>query len=123
MDLQTGAQSAEEKMKTLVAASAQKDEEIKSLKRELNAQEQYSWRNCLRIFGIPERQDEDTDQAVIHLVNDSLGVRLDKNDIERSHRMRALKQHTGKTTSPAAAPGRVPTNKGRCTIARPGRQG
>ena len=100
MDLQTGAQSASKKLETLVAASSRKDEQIKLLKRELNAQEQYSRRNCLRIFGIPERQDEVTDQAVIHLVNDSLGVCLEKHDIERSHRLRVLK-HPGKANSPA----------------------
>eukprot|EP00057_Strongylocentrotus_purpuratus_P011715 XP_011666189.1 PREDICTED: uncharacterized protein LOC100891697 [Strongylocentrotus purpuratus] len=101
MDLQTGAQSASKKLETLVAASSRKDEQIKLLKRELNAQEQYSRRNCLRIFGIPERQDEVTDQAVIHLVNDSLGVCLEKHDIERSHRLRVLPKHPGKANSPA----------------------
>lgn len=42
MDLQTGAQSASKQLETLVAASSRKDEQIKLLKRELNAQEQYS---------------------------------------------------------------------------------
>ena len=53
----------------------------------INAQEQYSRRNCLRFFGCPERKGESTDSIVMKMVNDILKVNLTVDDIERSHRV------------------------------------
>jgi exosome complex exonuclease DIS3/RRP44 len=48
--------------------------------------EQYSRRNCLRIFGVPESRDENTDQLVVKVAKD-IGVDLGLCDIDRSHRV------------------------------------
>lgn len=48
--------------------------------------EQYTRRNTLRISGIPEETDEETDKIVLHLAS-NLGVGLSDNDIDRSHRV------------------------------------
>ena len=78
----------------------QKEAEIQSLSRSLNKitvdvdtfnmrandLEQYSRRNSIRIFGIPESQGEDTDQAVIKAVSDNLPGSISLADIDRSHR-------------------------------------
>ena len=48
--------------------------------------EQYSRRSCLRIAGIPETQDEDTDVLVLELAA-RLNINVQSSDIEVSHRV------------------------------------
>lgn len=48
--------------------------------------EQYSRRNCIRITGIPEDKDEDTDGIVLKMARD-LNADLRLEDIDRSHRV------------------------------------
>ena len=55
--------------------------------------EQYSRRNCIRITGIPEDKDEDTDQIVLKMARD-LNNDMKLEDIDRSHRVG--KAHTGR---------------------------
>ena len=81
--------------KTTTITSLQKEqtrnrEEIASLKRGMNDAEQYSRRNCLRIYGIPENDRENTDDVMITLANDELKVKLRPDDIDRSHRIGPL---------------------------------
>ena len=47
---------------------------------------QYSRRNSLRISGIPETVNEDTDKAVLH-VAETMGVSISPSEIDRSHRL------------------------------------
>ena len=58
--------------------------------------EQYSRRNSLRISGIPEEPDENTDQRVIQLAG-GLGIDISPNDIDRSHRVGKLELDRGRT--------------------------
>lgn len=48
--------------------------------------EQYSRRNNLRLFGIPEGENEDTDNLVLNVARD-IGANINMNDICRSHRV------------------------------------
>jgi len=43
----------------------EKDEEIKSLKEEVEALEQHSRRNCIMIHGLKQREYENTDEMAI----------------------------------------------------------
>lgn len=52
----------------------------------MDASEQYSRRNSLRISGIPETVNEDTDQVVLH-VAETVGVNILPSGIDRSHRL------------------------------------
>ena len=61
-------------------------ERIHTLENKVKDSEQYSRRNCLRIFGIPETKGEKTDDIVLKLAKEKLGVEIDINDIDRSHR-------------------------------------
>ena len=61
-------------------------ERIQALERKLEDSEQYSRRNCVRIFGIPERKGEKTDDIVLTIAKEKLGIDIDINDIDRSHR-------------------------------------
>lgn len=62
--------------------------EISSVHSLLDAQEQYSRRNCLRIHGIPESGDEaSTDDLIVKLATEKLNVNITKDQIDRSHRI------------------------------------
>ena len=55
--------------------------------RQLNDLEQYTRRNSIRIFGVKEQANEDTDQIAVDIANKKLGFQLTKRDIDRSHRV------------------------------------
>ena len=70
------------------------EKDITDLKRKLEKassdirdHDLYSRRNCLRIHGIPESPDEKTDELVMKLSQEKLGVQLVPSDIDRSHRL------------------------------------
>ncbi|KAK3922774.1 Spike glycoprotein [Frankliniella fusca] len=58
----------------------------KFVENKLDELEQYGRRNNLRIFGVPEKPGEDTDDIVLQ-VAEKMGVELDKSVIDRSHRV------------------------------------
>ena len=62
------------------------ERENASLHDENDAQEQYSRRNCLLLHGVPETQ-VDTDNAVLSVTNEKLGLNLTRECIDRSHRL------------------------------------
>ena len=66
---------------------ARKDSEIQGLEEKLVELEQYQRRDNLRIFGIPEKANEDTDGVALKLFEDKLGIQLRRDDISRSHRI------------------------------------
>lgn len=60
------------------------------LKNMLDKQEQYSRRNNLRIYGVPlESNQENTDDLVVKLFSEKLGVDVSVQSIDRSHRLRS----------------------------------
>ena len=79
-----------EQVEELNEELCKKDSEItrlESLVRDgLDEREQYSRRNNLRLFGVKETQNEDTDQLVLQ-VAEKLKVPLLKHHIDRSHRV------------------------------------
>ena len=60
--------------------------EVQLLKFELDRLNQYSRRDSVRISGIPESEDENTNDIVKQLAAD-IGVTLTPNDISVSHRL------------------------------------
>lgn len=71
-------------------ALAEKDNKIAMLESKLSKQndelEQYQRRQCLRIFGVPEANEEDTDKLAIDIAA-KIGVEVTLQDIDRSHRI------------------------------------
>lgn len=59
---------------------------VSTLEAQMDASEQYSRRNSLRISGIPETVNDDTDQIVLH-VAETVGVNISPSEIDRSHRL------------------------------------
>ena len=71
------------------------ERENASLHDENDAQEQYSRRNRLLLHGVPE---VDTDNAVLSVANEKLGLNLTRDCIDRSHRLgQAQSTSNGKT--------------------------
>jgi hypothetical protein len=81
-----------------VSSANEKIEELKSLQRNLADQcgklhdnldelEQYGRRNCLIIHGVPEKQDENTDNEVLNIFNNKLQINVKAEDLDRSHRL------------------------------------
>ena len=73
-----------------------KENRILKLEMAANDLQQYSRRSSLRIFGVPEKEKEDTDQIVCDIVSSKLGIPITRNDIDRSHR---TGKHTRDTRS------------------------
>ena len=65
---------------------------IQQLENKIDRQEQYSRRNWILIHGIAENKEENTDQQAIDFINDSLDIKIDEIDIDRSHRIGTLWQ-------------------------------
>ncbi|KAE8741065.1 hypothetical protein FOCC_FOCC013403 [Frankliniella occidentalis] len=63
-----------------------KDKAIESLNYKCEELEQYGRRNNVRIFGIAEQRNENTDQLVLDLAK-KLKVNIQLNNIDRSHRV------------------------------------
>ena len=57
--------------------------------RSIDSQEQYSRRNCALLHGVKEEKNENTDEVFINIISKQLGVKVDKRDIDRSHRIGA----------------------------------
>lgn len=64
----------------------EKDAVINDLQVKLDDLEQYQRRQCLRVFGVEEGADEDTDVKAIEIAR-KIGVDLSIEDIDRSHRI------------------------------------
>lgn len=67
---------------------------VKDLEKSVSAvdkvqeeQEQYSRRESLRVYGLPETTNEKTDEVVREFVKERLNVELTSSDIARSHRI------------------------------------
>ena len=84
--LQDRIASLEKSNKDLQDTNVSLTTRVAVLEAQADQAEQYSRRNCLRISGIPETPDENTDNIVLAIANDiESDIRLQ--DIDRSHRI------------------------------------
>lgn len=74
------------KIEKLEKCLEKQNDAIVRLQNKSNESEQYSRRNCLRLFGVEEHVGENTDDVVMRIAKDNLGINLNKCDIDRSHR-------------------------------------
>ena len=86
VDLTTSQNNMEQKIKPLKETLDTKCNTIDKLESTVNDLEQYSMRNCLRIFGVPQLPDEKTDVTVVDVAR-RIGVELGISDTDRSHRV------------------------------------
>ena len=66
-------------------------EKLGKLEESIDAQQQYSRRNCLLLHGIKETKGEDTDNVVLEVLNNDMGLNISKTALDRSHRIGNLK--------------------------------
>lgn len=66
--------------------------DILDINKKLDDLEQYSRRNNLRFFGIPESNNEDTAQLITQLLSTKLNISIKIEDIERTYRVGQIKQ-------------------------------
>lgn len=85
--------SLNDKIESLTQENTHLKNQVAELLFQADRAEQYSRRNCLRITGIPEASDEDTDTIVVTMAKD-LGAELSIDEIDRSHRVGPPK-HSG----------------------------
>ena len=90
MDNDTSAQETG----TLQARVSDVDNENVRLQDETDSLEQYRRRNCLVFHGIPENE-KDTTEAMVRICESKLGLPIDRNYIDRSHRLGRM---TGETS-------------------------
>lgn len=64
---------------------------VASLEKQIDQDEQYSRRNCLRISGLKEEANEDTDALVMSIAS-TIGSEIQIADIDRSHRVGSPRQ-------------------------------
>lgn len=62
-------------------------ERVEELEKISDDHEQYSRRNCLLLHGIEEEKDEVTDDKVISVLQEKMELQIDKEDLDRSHRI------------------------------------
>lgn len=86
----TAIEDLKQEVANLKSALSDRDEEINMLKEKLESrldeQEQYGRRNNIRIFGIPEQENENTDQIVLDVAK-RIQAKVDISLIDRSHRV------------------------------------
>lgn len=85
-ELSTALEESRGLVNELKLALDDRDKKIRHLECRLDDMEQYQRRQCLRIFGVPEVENEDTDVIAIQ-VAEKTGVSLQVSDIDRSHRV------------------------------------
>jgi len=93
----------------LDARVSQLEEDNKLLKKELASVSQHADRNeqksrsqCLLIHGVEEKEGEETNNICLAIVNNDVGVTLNPEDIQRSHRMGPKRTVTTRNTKPRA---------------------
>ncbi|XP_072164256.1 uncharacterized protein [Diadema setosum] len=77
------------------------ENDISKVQHDIEEQEQYSRRECLRFYGIPETKDENTDAVITDVVKKHLGITLQSSCIARSHRITpSSRQETERQQTP-----------------------
>ena len=100
MDLQTENNQIKKEINNLNQSTSRHNDQLSGIDLKLNAEEQYSRRNCLRLFGCPEENKENTDTIVLEVVRETLQIELSIEDIERSHRVGQKKETSQRGARP-----------------------
>ena len=62
-------------------------ENLGKTEESIDAQQQFSRRNCLLLHGIEETKGEDTDNVVLEVLNNDMGLNIWKTALDHSHRI------------------------------------
>ena len=87
MDLDVQIREKTDQIEKLNSVIEKQAVSLNNLKLEMNEIQQYSRRNCLKIYGVPENKGENTDKVVCSLASEHLDIILTEEDLDRSHRV------------------------------------
>ena len=87
LELETSLTARKTEIKSLNGLIEAQATSINNLKLAMNEAEQYSRRNCLKIYGVKESDSENTDEIICRLATERLGVLMVTTDLDRSHRI------------------------------------
>ena len=71
----------------LKADNTRLNDELIKLRDRVDDQEQRNRNSCLLLHGVEENSDESTDDVAVAIISDNLGISINVDDIERSHRL------------------------------------
>ena len=60
--------------------------------RRMDDSKQYSRRSCLVVTGVPEKAEENTDDIILNIAMQKLGITLELHEIAKSHRLGTIKE-------------------------------
>ena len=86
----------------LKVENAKLKSDIVTMKQSIDSNEQKSRNICLLLHGIPESDNDNTDDLVVKVINDDVGVHITIDDIERTHRIGPTKSISTRRTKPRA---------------------
>ena len=69
-------------------------EKLGKIEESIDAQQQYSRRNCILLHGIEETKGEDTDNIVLEVLNSDMDLNISKTALDRSRRIGNPKSKT-----------------------------
>ena len=72
---------------TLKESMTRLEQENQLLKKKLDDVEQYTRRNNVRVFGIPEEENENVENSVLKVFQEKMGVAVQPESMERCHRL------------------------------------
>ncbi|KAK9685545.1 hypothetical protein QE152_g37957 [Popillia japonica] len=72
----------------------QLESQLRTVNAKLDDQEQYSRSNNLRIYGLSEKKDENTEEAVATFLRQKLELDIQPHHISVSHRLKAKENRT-----------------------------
>lgn len=85
-DLKVALDKKEAQVQSLTTSMKSLGSKIEAFESRANDLEQYSRRNSVRVFGVPETSKESTDDLVLKVVSEHLSCPMTKANIDRSHR-------------------------------------
>lgn len=87
-------QKIDQSIKTYEVKVSQLEDKLEKAYATIDSLEQYTRRNSLRIYGLPESVNEDTDASVIKFYKEKMNIEVSKEMIDCSHRLGKEENHT-----------------------------
>ena len=63
------------------------ESKLDSITKQNDDAEQYSRRNCIVFHGLPETDNENTDETIIKICREKMKIQIESKDLDRSHRL------------------------------------
>lgn len=99
LELQTKYDQSAGQIKHLDQKVESLNDQCDTFRKEINELEQYSRRNCVRIFGVAEKPNENIAEVIVDLAKSQLKLDLSPSSIDRCHRLGKLENSKSQSRS------------------------